>query len=431
MKISSLVVIIFMMAVSSSAQVEFRPAAFYVDYASFASDSSDYNLFEIYYQIYTSKLSFILKEGKYFASYSINAVVNKGKKQINAVETYGYFYADTYAETEDKSSSIINNFKFYLKPGKYKLQVTLNDLNGSSSLPISTDVEVRRFDDGKPAFSDIQFAREVILIDEPSTFNKNNLRIIPACSRRYGDGLSQLKFYYELYNVHETFDAPRFVYEVISRKNDIVVSDTVFKSAQLQNCFVGSINLENFAPGPYNLIISVLTEKKGKKIQVNGKFNIFWSALEMVKNDFKTAIDQLYYIAASSEMEKLRDAPEDQRIKEWNKFWKSKDQSSGTDENEIKDEYYKRLAYANRKFGIPIKEGWKTDMGMIHIIHGESDDIERHPFDIDSKPYEIWYFYNPRRRFLFIDTKGYGEYELQYPYDGDVNKRINIYGGGP
>jgi len=431
MKILLLVTIVFITAVSLPAQVEFQPAAFYVDYASFASDSSGCSLLEIYHQIYASKLSYILKDGKYYASYNVSAVVNKGKKQINAVETDGYLYADTYAETEDKNSFIINKFKFYLKPGKYKLQVTLNDLNASSSLPISTDIEVRRFDNDKPVFSDIEFARQVTLADELSAFNKINWRIIPACSRRYGDGLDRLKFYYELYNANEAYDTLQLFYEIIDRKNNIVVSDTVFKTGQLHNCFVDSINLENFIPGSYELVINMKTENHTKTIQVNGRFNLSWSALEMVKNDFKTAVDQLYYIANTSEMVKLRDTPEEQRIKEWNLFWKSKDPSPGTNENEIKDEYYRRLAYANRKYGIPIKEGWKTDMGMIHIINGEPDDIERHPFDIDNKPYEIWYFYSPRRRFLFIDTRGYGEYKLQYPYDGDVNKRINIYGGGP
>jgi len=52
--------------------------------------------------------------------------------------------------------------------------------------------------------------------------------------------------------------------EIIDRKNNIVVSDTVFKTGQLHNCFVDSINLENFIPGSYELVINMKTENNTK-----------------------------------------------------------------------------------------------------------------------------------------------------------------------
>jgi hypothetical protein len=61
-------------------------------------------------------------------------------------------------------------------------------------------------------------------------------------------------------------------------------------------------------------------------------------------------------------------------------------------------------------------------MGMVYITFGPADEIERHPFDTNAKPYQIWYYYNEKLRFLFVDYNGYGEYELQYPYDGDIRR---------
>src|ERR1700738_2742847 len=59
-------------------------------------------------------------------------------------------------------------------------------------------------------------------------------------------------------------------------------------------------------------------------------------------------------------------------------FWLRRDPTPDTEENEFKEEHYRRIAYANERFasGIP---GWKTDRGMIYIKFGAPDEIDSHP----------------------------------------------------
>src|SRR5580698_5626845 len=59
-------------------------------------------------------------------------------------------------------------------------------------------------------------------------------------------------------------------------------------------------------------------------------------------------------------------------------FWQRRDPTPDTEENEFKEEHYRRIAYANEHFpaGIP---GWKTDRGRIYIVFGPADEIESHP----------------------------------------------------
>ena len=59
-------------------------------------------------------------------------------------------------------------------------------------------------------------------------------------------------------------------------------------------------------------------------------------------------------------------------------FWLRRDPTPDTQENEYKEEHYRRIAYANERFasGIP---GWKTDRGRIYITFGPPDEIESHP----------------------------------------------------
>ncbi|HLJ48256.1 MAG TPA: GWxTD domain-containing protein [Bryobacteraceae bacterium] len=59
-------------------------------------------------------------------------------------------------------------------------------------------------------------------------------------------------------------------------------------------------------------------------------------------------------------------------------FWLRRDPTPDTEENEFKEEHYRRIAYANEHYasGIP---GWKTDRGRIYIVYGPPDEIESHP----------------------------------------------------
>lgn len=59
-------------------------------------------------------------------------------------------------------------------------------------------------------------------------------------------------------------------------------------------------------------------------------------------------------------------------------FWQRRDPSPDTEENEFKEEHYRRIAYANEHYaaGIP---GWKTDRGRTYIVFGPADEIDAHP----------------------------------------------------
>ena len=60
-------------------------------------------------------------------------------------------------------------------------------------------------------------------------------------------------------------------------------------------------------------------------------------------------------------------------------FWKNRDPTPDTPENEFKDEHYRRIAYANLHFPTATgKAGWRTDRGRIYIRFGPPDEIDDH-----------------------------------------------------
>ncbi len=110
-------------------------------------------------------------------------------------------------------------------------------------------------------------------------------------------------------------------------------------------------------------------------------------------------------------------------------FWRRRDPNPDTEENEYREEYYERIAYANEHFtsGIP---GWKTDRGRVYIAWGKPDSIESHPaggsYDRPSYegggstttyPFEIWFYRHldgvgDGLEIEFVDPTGTGEYRM-------------------
>ncbi len=137
---------------------------------------------------------------------------------------------------------------------------------------------------------------------------------------------------------------------------------------------------------------------------------------------------------------------DDEREKFIEEFWRRRDPDPDTDENEFKEEYYERIAYANENFasGIP---GWKTDRGRIWIMYGKPDERETHPTgggyerpsyhgggSTTTYPFEIWFY-----RYLpgvgsgveieFVDPTGTGEYRIARNPD-EKDAMLHVPGAG-
>src|SRR5271156_6738830 len=89
--------------------------------------------------------------------------------------------------------------------------------------------------------------------------------------------------------------------------------------------------------------------------------------------------EEVGYIITDEERKAFKQLQtDDERQQFIEQFWLRRDPTPDTEENEYREEHYRRIAYANDRFasGIP---GWKTDRGHIYILWGPPDEIESHP----------------------------------------------------
>lgn len=120
-------------------------------------------------------------------------------------------------------------------------------------------------------------------------------------------------------------------------------------------------------------------------------------------------------------------------------FWKQRDPNPRTVENEFKKEHYRRITFANQRFG---KEspgpGWRSDMGRIYITLGEASYIERHENITEVYPVIIWFYegmieYGLPNAFsvVFFKRDGIGEFELYSPVKYGPQHLLIHYKGDP
>ncbi|MFO8062874.1 MAG: GWxTD domain-containing protein [bacterium] len=172
----------------------------------------------------------------------------------------------------------------------------------------------------------------------------------------------------------------------------------------------------NLEPGKYILTAEMFNNKKELISSMTTDFFIDFS-FEHSDKQYYNIVNALSLIAVKSEIDRMKNAQPSERENVWNDFWKRADINPTLSGNIQYDEFLRRYKYAMDNFGVHAKEGYKTDQGRIYIMFGHPDEIERHPFDLDSKPYEIWYYYSEGYEFKFVDVHGYGEYRLMNYYD--------------
>ena len=398
--------------------LEEKEPFFFVDYAAFREETGERFRVELYYKIFTKALSFIKHKDKFKASYEVQVVVsNKINKQVTGTSMEEDYFVDGYRETRSPSDFLINQLNLSLYSGRYKLRIALIDRNSGSAFELEKDFKIPSRTQKKILFSDIEFIRHLSDSSGESRFNKRGKLVIPSVSRSFGDTDPTLMIYYEIYGGPQVPKAYVLSYEIIHLTQAFLHQETttVTLGPEAFSAF-DSISLEDFPSGDYSLKVALL-EKGQVKAKIERPFQIDWSYWSLLKNDYLKAIEQLRYVASSDEMKELKEAPEEEHLQRWLEFWKSKDPTPNTPENELKDEYYRRLKYVDQNFALPTKEGWETDMGMVYMVYGHPDEVEKHPFDREVRVFQRWHYYKKHRVFLFVD-RGDGEYELQLPYDG-------------
>ena len=190
---------------------------------------------------------------------------------------------------------------------------------------------------------------------------------------------------------------------------------------------VDNLATDQFKSGTYSLLIGLLdSEKKvisttGKKFYVyNRKLGVDSSLLVSTQSgslgdyagveepDLNKEFEWARYDASDLEKTQFKALQgSDAKRKFLADFWQRRPLG-------FKQEYLRRVGYANSHFSVLGRQGYQSDRGRVHIMYGPPDDNDRHPSESEFRPYEIWTFQNIQGGviFVFVQRSTANDYEL-------------------
>jgi len=196
----------------------------------------------------------------------------------------------------------------------------------------------------------------------------------------------------------------------------------------------GLINLSKFPTDSYNLVFSLIDPKSNEAFVTSKRFylynpnvkdttstkklnvDVFASEYQLMpEEDCDKMFSEAKYIATNNEIKRYAslDSLSAKRTFLYN-FWKNRDTDPATERNEFKEDYMKRVDYANDHFTVGQKAGYLSDRGRVLLVYGEPDQKDYYPNESNMKPYEVW-FYNQIEggvSFIFGDLTGFGNFML-------------------
>jgi GWxTD domain-containing protein len=384
-----------------------------VDAICFVSSDSGQSRLDVFIQVPYEGLTFLKTDDAYLSSYEIT---------IDLLDSTGGLYAEklwteevrvaTFEESVSADGYSLTQRVFYAPPGKYTLLTVVQDHETRVSQRRTRPIVVPDLSQGAFTMSEMMIVSRITMVDERKL-------IVPFISSNVGAITNEFHLFFEVYN-REGLASVAIVTKVFDQGEAIVYFDqTLEKISAGRNQLFVRVNHTGLAMGEYVVQVQAFAVEHDSATRLlasnSRSIMVKWRGMPVSFKDLALAIEQLQYIANPGEEDYISEATtEEEKKKRFLEFWKKRDPNPNTPRNEVMEEYYGRVEYANKHFQHYI-EGWRTDMGMVYISFGAPNNVDRHPFDINSKPYEVWSYYDLNHQFVFVDETGFGDYRLTTP----------------
>jgi len=412
------------------AQADVQPAEempvdvpqFYFDALSFMSDQKGMSRLDVYLEVPYEQLHFTNVGQAFSSNYEVTmSFYDSDNKLIDEKWWRKTVETRDYNESISTKQSDLAQRSFILPPKEYILAIQITDSDTKKTFRRKRQISVRDFSPGLFATSDVMIVKRLNL-DGPSKV------VYPNISGSVGDLQQGFYIFFEAYN-RTSADSATILVSILNGKKEVIRRDSCRQALDsLRSACFCNVRTAQMPAGVYLLSVNTIPTSSRPHAYIDSAsssirtFEIHWRGLPTTIGDLDLALDQMQYIMDKDDVERIKLMDAVTKREKFLEFWKKKDPSPNTERNELMEEYFARVDYANKHF-THYYDGWKTDMGMVYIIFGAPSNIERHPFDTDARPYEIWTYYEKSREFVFVDVSGFGDYKLQTPIWDDFSTR--------
>jgi GWxTD domain-containing protein len=379
-------------------------------FRTFAPGDKDARVY-IFNEIINDDLTFI-QEGNsgYKAQFElVMAFFDENEEQVLSRTIRREITETDFVKTNSRDKKTILTNYYDLNAGKYVLKMQMLDITSGKSTNRQMDVLVEKLNREESAISDLLFLQDV-QVDSSGM----PVSMVPRVRTNFQGHEGIFFIHFDVHTNQVPVEA-KIRYRLQSGVNSVEVDSS---STEMLNEQVSSFDIRldksKLTRNEYTCIVEV--EINGEEVEKRKTFSFFWVDSPDTQDDLNQAFEQMVYILPDDSLDLYEEASLEKQQEFFKRFWAQKDPNPNTEVNELMEEYFRRINYANREFSSFSQDGWRSDRGRILVKFGFPDDVERHPFEIDSVPYEIWRYYALRKVFVFADKTGFGDYRLLPQY---------------
>ena len=334
---------------------------------------------------------------------------------------------------------------FSVAPGRYRLNVSVRDSVSGRQTSSSLDIE---------GFASAPTASDLLLspgirptttddtIPLPGQLRWGTLLVTAAAQLQLTPLRSTAYYLLEAYSTSET--AGTLELRIVDSAGKAMIS-TPSRPVQVPaggGVLKGQLDLDGIPPGTYRMVAALslgdqsveraaafsmapldqtlakdVAQRKAAEATDEGHFEA------MSERELAAAKAPLFLVADAGELSSYTKELSLQAKRRFlTEFWRERDPTPETPENDVRERFYQAVAYADRMYGergragVP---GWKTDRGRIYVRNGAPDETLDRTRAGRSVPYEVWRIRRGKDRFyIFADrSNGLGLYQLVHSND--------------
>ena len=385
---------------------------FKINFYPIVTENDDIRLL-VYGLIPYESLQFLKNDDRFTAGYETSiSIRDDNGNQLDRKTFQSEVNVDSYIKTVNRSSREIVMAEFLVKDGKYSVVGELIDQDTRTKGVVKKEVDLNGL------LNELCIYPPFIIGEYPGMwgFDENE---IPVTTRDINHEIKE----FPLFLSGKVYPGDFSISIIAKNANDEVFWEEELELSSNNQTFSERIIIDTKPEENLTMNVSVtLVQQKrsGEDVytiddakEIN--LRIRKPGLSFFINNVNEALDQMRYIVTDEEYKLLKKTKRKEREKLFYQFWDDRDPTPGTITNELMDQYYYRVRYTNEKFAA-FQPGWKTDMGMIYILFGPPDDMQRSFGQNTRNTYEIWYYYSINRNFSFYDENGFGDFKLTTPY---------------
>lgn len=398
--------------------------------------------------------------GKFKSTVEIQTIFRQGDK----ICAYSKIALDspTVSDTSNLDGAFIDQQRFALPNGQYKMEISITDLNSGDALPVgTTDIELN-FPDNVPSVSDILLFDSYKKATQPSACTKSGLDFIPRVYPFYGPKTDKMQFYTEIYNSDKLYDEGKFLvnYYIETRESSSKMQSFVFNKrfdVGKVNVLLNTIDISELPSGNYYLVVEVRDRSNTficsnscpfQRSNPNVSYDMGDISGVAIANTFVSEITELdtlrrfirYLdpVCTETERDYASNLVRTDDVKTMQQFlfnfWSSR---APMNPKQAFNDYLAAVKRVNMSFKTTSYPGYRTDRGYVFLKYGQPDKIVDQPDEPGAYPYQIWHYYEVahqrNKRFVFMaKDRSTNDYQLIHSdMVGEINNprwQLEIYG---